>query len=63
VVLLVHSGPHDSVYLLGVNTNSCVIVTAISASVRDLAAFVIDASFGWIVGAATTFDVLSGGSA
>ncbi len=80
---LLRSGAHDSVFLLGVNTNSCVIATAISASVRDYAAFVIDdgvdtmlgeelhdaaelvidASFGWIVDAATTFDVLSSGPA
>jgi biuret amidohydrolase len=32
----------DSLLLLGVNTNSCVIATAIQASVRDYAVFVVE---------------------
>ena len=75
---LLRSGRHDAVLLLGVNTNSCVIATAIAASVRDYATFivaegvdtmlgqrlheaaldVIDASFGWVVSADATLDVL-----
>ena len=39
---VLRSGRHDSVLLLGVNTNSCVIATAIAASVRDFAVFVVD---------------------
>jgi nicotinamidase-related amidase len=76
---LLQSGAHDSLLVLGVNTNSCVIATSIAASVRDLAVMVvdegvdtmlsrelheaaltvIDASFGWVVAAATTLDVLA----
>ena len=68
----------DSVLVTGVNTNSCVLATAVAASVRDFSVFVveegvdtmlprelhdaalavIDASFGWVVSAATTLDVL-----
>jgi nicotinamidase-related amidase len=75
---LLRSGRHDAVLLLGVNTNSCVIATAIAASVQDYATFivaegvdtmlgprlheaaleVIDASFGWVISADATFDVL-----
>jgi nicotinamidase-related amidase len=33
---------HDSILLFGVNTNSCVIATTISASVRDFAVFVVE---------------------
>ncbi len=39
--LVLRSGEHDAVLLLGVNTNSCVIATAIAASVRDWAVFVV----------------------
>jgi nicotinamidase-related amidase len=38
---LLRSGRHDAVLLLGVNTNSCVIATAIAASVRDYATFIV----------------------
>jgi biuret amidohydrolase len=38
---LLRAGGHDSVLLLGVNTNSCVIATAIAASVRDFAVFIV----------------------
>lgn len=68
----------DSLLVIGVNTNSCVIATSIQASVRDYAVFVveegvdtmlprplhdaalsvIDASFGWVVDAQTTLEVL-----
>ncbi|PWU24220.1 MAG: hypothetical protein C5B48_07305 [Candidatus Rokuibacteriota bacterium] len=76
--LRLRSGRHDSVLVLGVNTNSCVIATSIAASVRDYGVFVvdegvdtmlgpalhdaalsvIDASFGWVIAAETTLDVL-----
>jgi nicotinamidase-related amidase len=39
--LVLRAGEHDAVLLLGVNTNSCVIATAIAASVRDWAVFVV----------------------
>ena len=71
------TGGHDSVLMLGVNTNSCVIATSIAASVRDYAVFVvdegvdtmlpalhdaalaiIDASFGWVISAQTTLEIL-----
>jgi nicotinamidase-related amidase len=39
--LVLEAGGHDSLLLMGVNTNSCVIATALSASVRDYAVFVI----------------------
>jgi nicotinamidase-related amidase len=75
---VLRSGEHDSVLVLGVNTNSCVIATSVAASVRDFAVFVveegvdtmlsrelheaalavIDASFGWVVSAATTLEAL-----
>jgi nicotinamidase-related amidase len=38
---VLRSGNHDSVLILGVNTNSCVLATTIAASVRDFAAFVV----------------------
>lgn len=76
--LVLRAGEHDSLLVLGVNTNSCVIATALAASVRDFAVFVVedgvdtmltrelhdaaltvvDASFGWVVEAETTLDVL-----
>jgi biuret amidohydrolase len=76
---LLDSGRHDAILLLGVNTNSCVIATAIAASVRDHAVFivkegvdsmlgqrlheaaldVIDASFGWVIRADESLDVLA----
>lgn len=39
---VLRSGAHDSILLLGVNTNSCVLATAIAASVRDWAVFVVE---------------------
>lgn len=35
------SGGHESILLMGVNTNSCVIATGIAASVRDYAVFFV----------------------
>jgi nicotinamidase-related amidase len=81
--LVLEAGRHDSVFVMGVNTNSCVIATSLSASVRDYAVFVIeegvdtmltrdlhdaalsviDASFGWVVDAATLTGVLQSRSA
>jgi nicotinamidase-related amidase len=78
--MVLRAGEHDSLLVLGVNTNSCVLATSVAASVRDYAVFVvedgvdtmlprelhdaalavIDASFGWVVTAATLCDVLSG---
>lgn len=76
--LALRAGRHDSLLIMGVNTNSCVIATSLSASVRDFAVFVvedgvdtmltrelhdaalsvIEASFGWVVDAATLTKVL-----
>jgi nicotinamidase-related amidase len=39
---VLRAGEHDSVLILGVNTNSCVIATAIAASVHDYAVFVLE---------------------
>ena len=39
--LVLRAGGHDSLLVLGVNTNSCVIATSIAASVRDFAVFVV----------------------
>jgi nicotinamidase-related amidase len=39
---VLRSGGHDSILLFGVNTNSCVIATAVAASVRDWAVFVVE---------------------
>jgi nicotinamidase-related amidase len=36
------SGGHDSLLIFGVNTNSCVVATALAASVRDFAVFVVE---------------------
>jgi nicotinamidase-related amidase len=36
------SGGHDSILLMGVNTNSCVLATSTAASSRDFAVFVVD---------------------
>ena len=69
---------YDSLLVLGVNTNSCVLATTLAASVRDFAVFVVEegvdtmlgralheaaeaviqASFAWIIDAATTLEVL-----
>lgn len=38
---VLRSGGHDAILLFGVNTNSCVLATAIAASVRDWAVFVV----------------------
>jgi nicotinamidase-related amidase len=40
--LVLRSGGHDALLVLGVNTNSCVIATAIAASVRDFAVYVVE---------------------
>ena len=36
------SGDHDSLLVMGVNTNSCVLATSVAASSRDFAVFVVD---------------------
>jgi biuret amidohydrolase len=47
---ILRSGGHDSVILLGVNTNSCVLATAIAASVRDFAVFVVEEAVDSMLG-------------
>lgn len=49
---VLRSGRHDSLLLFGVNTNSCVIATAIAANVRDFAVFVIDEGVDTMMGPA-----------
>jgi nicotinamidase-related amidase len=75
---ILRSGGYDALILLGVNTNSCVLATAVAASVRDFSVFVVDegvdsmmgpqlddaarrvldASFGWVIGAGDALDGL-----
>jgi nicotinamidase-related amidase len=47
---VLRSGRHDSLLVLGVNTNSCVIATAIAASVRDFAVYVVDEGVDTMMG-------------
>ncbi len=49
---VLRSGGHDSLLILGVNTNSCVMATAIAASVRDFAVFVIEEGVDSMLGPA-----------
>lgn len=44
------SGGHDALLVLGVNTNSCIIATAIAASVRDFAVFVVEEGVDTMLG-------------
>jgi nicotinamidase-related amidase len=44
------AGGHDSVLVLGVNTNSCVLATSIAASVRDYAVFVVEEGVDTMLG-------------
>ena len=39
---VLRSGVHDSLLVMGVNTNSCVLATSADASSRDFAVFVVD---------------------
>lgn len=39
---VLRSGGHDSLFVMGVNTNSCVLATSAAASSRDFAVFVVD---------------------
>jgi nicotinamidase-related amidase len=39
---VLRSGGHDSLLVMGVNTNSCVLATSAAASSRDFAVFVVD---------------------
>ena len=48
--MVLRAGAHDSVLVLGVNTNSCVIATAIAASVRDYAVFVVEEGVDTMLG-------------
>jgi nicotinamidase-related amidase len=47
---VLRAGGHDSVLLIGVNTNSCVIATGIAASVRDFATFFVDEGVATMMG-------------
>jgi biuret amidohydrolase len=47
---VLRAGRHDAVLVLGVNTNSCVIATAIAASVRDYAVFVVEEGVDTMLG-------------
>lgn len=39
---VLRSGDHDALFVMGVNTNSCVLATSTAASSRDFAVFVVD---------------------
>jgi nicotinamidase-related amidase len=47
---VLETGRHDSLLVLGVNTNSCVIATSIAASVRDYAVFVVEEGVDTMLG-------------
>ncbi|NQV07068.1 cysteine hydrolase [bacterium] len=47
---ILRSGGHESILLLGVNTNSCVIATGIAASVRDFSVFFLDEGIATMLG-------------
>lgn len=49
---VLRTGEHDAVLVLGVNTNSCVIATAIACSVRDFAVFVVEEGVASMLGPA-----------
>jgi nicotinamidase-related amidase len=40
--MVLRAGGHDSILVMGVNTNSCVLATSLAASVRDYAVFVVE---------------------
>jgi nicotinamidase-related amidase len=48
--LVLQSGAYDALLLFGVNTNSCVIATAIAASVRDYAVFAVEDGIDTMLG-------------
>jgi len=47
---LLRAGRHDALLVLGVNTNSCVLATAVAASVRDFAVFLVDEGVDTMMG-------------
>jgi nicotinamidase-related amidase len=49
---LLRTGGHDSILLIGVNTNSCVLATGIAACTRDFAVFLVDDGIDTMMGAA-----------
>lgn len=60
---ILRSGGHDSILLFGVNTNSCVLATAIAASVRDWAVFVVEDGVDSMMGGTyhrTALDIIGG---
>ncbi len=48
--MILAAGAHDSLLVMGVNTNSCVLATAVAASVRDLAVFVVEEGVDTMLG-------------
>jgi len=48
--LVLQAGGHDSLLVMGVNTNSCVLATAVAASVRDIAVFVVEEGVDTMLG-------------
>jgi nicotinamidase-related amidase len=48
--LMLRAGGYDSLLVLGVNTNSCVIATTAAASVRDWAVFVVEEGVDTMLG-------------
>jgi nicotinamidase-related amidase len=50
--MVLQAGRHDSLLIMGVNTNSCVLATSVAASVRDYAVFVIEDGVDTMLGPA-----------
>lgn len=48
--LVLQAGAHDSLLLMGVNTNSCVLATGAAASVRDYAVFFVEEGIDTMLG-------------
>lgn len=48
--MVLRAGGHDALLVFGVNTNSCVIATAIAASVRDYGVFVVEEGVDTMLG-------------
>ena len=48
--MVLQAGRHDSLLIMGVNTNSCVIATSLAASVRDYGVFVIEEGVDTMLG-------------
>jgi nicotinamidase-related amidase len=50
--MVLNAGRHDSLLVMGVNTNSCVLATSVAASVRDYAVYVVEEGVDTMLGPA-----------